>query len=100
MNFKKNTSLFSKASSVLAFLTDTLPATNLMPNSPRVLVLGAHPDDADIKAGGTSALWIAHGFEVLFVSVTDGGAGHQTMPRQQLVERRRAEAKVAGEVIG
>src|SRR5437879_8205497 len=71
-----------------------------MPTSPRVLVLGAQPDDADIKAGGTSALWIAQGFEVLLVSVTDGGAGHHTLPRQQLVERRRAEAKAAGAVIG
>ena len=71
-----------------------------MPASPRVLVLGAHPDDADIKTGGTSALWIANDFQVLLVSVTDGGAGHQTLRRPQLVERRRAEAKAAGEVIG
>jgi N-acetylglucosamine malate deacetylase 1 len=71
-----------------------------MSKSPRVLVLGAHPDDADIKAGGTSAYWIAAGGEVLLVSVADGGAGHQTMRRPALVERRRAEAQAAGAVIG
>jgi LmbE family N-acetylglucosaminyl deacetylase len=69
-------------------------------SSPRVLVLGAHPDDADIKAGGTSALWVGHGFDVLLVSVTDGGAGHQTLRRPELVERRRAEASAAGAIIG
>jgi LmbE family N-acetylglucosaminyl deacetylase len=68
--------------------------------APRILVLGAHPDDADIKVGGTSALWRDAGHVVKLVSVTDGGAGHQTLRRPALVERRRAEAKAAGAVIG
>jgi LmbE family N-acetylglucosaminyl deacetylase len=67
---------------------------------PRILLLGAHPDDADIKAGGTCAKWVAHGFTVLLVSVTDGGAGHQVLCRPELVERRRAEALAAGAIIG
>jgi LmbE family N-acetylglucosaminyl deacetylase len=71
-----------------------------MNSSPRVLVLGAHPDDADIKTGGTAAQWVREGFTVLLVSMTDGGAGHQTMRRPALVERRRAEAKAAGAVLG
>lgn len=71
-----------------------------MNTAPRVLVLGAHPDDTDIKTGGTSQKWIAHGFTVLLVSVTDGGSGHQTQRRPQLAERRRAEAQAAGAVIG
>lgn len=66
----------------------------------RVLIVGAHPDDADIKAGGTASLWCRLGHRVKLVSVTDGGAGHQTLRRPALVERRRAEAKAAGTVIG
>jgi len=66
----------------------------------RILVLGAHPDDADIKTGGTSAKWRRLGYEVKLVSVTDGGAGHQTLRRPPLVQRRRAEARAAGAVIG
>ena len=66
----------------------------------RILVLGAHPDDADIKAGGTASLWCRLGHRVKLVSVTDGGAGHQTLRRPELVERRRAEAAAAGAVIG
>jgi LmbE family N-acetylglucosaminyl deacetylase len=67
---------------------------------PRILLLGAHPDDADIKAGGTCAKWVAYGYTVLLVSVTDGGAGHQVLRRPELVERRRAEALAAGAIIG
>jgi LmbE family N-acetylglucosaminyl deacetylase len=32
--------------------------------------------------------------------MTDGGAGHQSMPREQLVERRRGEAQAAARVCG
>src|SRR4051794_38739547 len=66
----------------------------------RILILGAHPDDVDIKAGGSTALWTAAGHQVKLVSVTDGGAGHQTLRRPALVERRRAEAKAAGAIVG
>ncbi len=66
----------------------------------RILVLGAHPDDADYKAGGTAALWRRLGHEVKLVSVTNGGAGHQSLRGEALVARRRAEAQAAGAVIG
>ena len=45
----------------------------------RILVIGAHPDDADIKTGGTAAQWCSHGHTVRLVSLTNGQAGHQTM---------------------
>jgi N-acetylglucosamine malate deacetylase 1 len=66
----------------------------------RILVLGAHPDDADYKAGGTAARWRRLGHEVKLVSVTNGGAGHHTLRGEVLVARRRAEATAAGAVIG
>jgi N-acetylglucosamine malate deacetylase 1 len=68
--------------------------------APRILVLGAHPDDADIKAAGTASKWRRLGCEVKLVSVTDGGAGHQTQYGPDLTRRRRAEAEAAGAVIG
>jgi LmbE family N-acetylglucosaminyl deacetylase len=66
----------------------------------RILVIGAHPDDADIKAGGSSAKWAALGHKVKLVSLCDGSAGHQTDFGPKLVERRRREAEAAGRVIG
>jgi LmbE family N-acetylglucosaminyl deacetylase len=67
---------------------------------PRVLVIGAHPDDCDIKAGGTSAQWCALGHVVKFVSLTNGDAGHQTLRGPELARRRREEARAAAAVIG
>jgi LmbE family N-acetylglucosaminyl deacetylase len=66
----------------------------------RILVIGAHPDDADIKAGGTAAKWCAGGHIVKLVSLTDGGAGHHAMPGPALVRRRRAEAQASAATIG
>jgi LmbE family N-acetylglucosaminyl deacetylase len=66
----------------------------------RLLIVGAHPDDADYHAGGTAALYRAAGHVVKMVSLTDGSAGHQTQHGPELAARRRVEAAVAGDVIG
>jgi N-acetylglucosamine malate deacetylase 1 len=66
----------------------------------RILIIGAHPDDADIKAGGTSARWCDAGHLVRLVSLTDGRAGHHATPGPGLSRRRRAEAAAAAAVIG
>jgi LmbE family N-acetylglucosaminyl deacetylase len=66
----------------------------------RILIIGAHPDDADFKAGGSAAQWCALGHTVRLVSLTDGGAGHQTQHGPPLVQRRRAEAQAAAAAIG
>ena len=44
-----------------------------------IVVIGAHPDDCDIKAGGTAVLYAEMGHNVMFVSVTNGDAGHHEM---------------------
>jgi LmbE family N-acetylglucosaminyl deacetylase len=59
----------------------------------RIIAFGAHPDDCDIRASGTVALWVKMGYPVKFVSVTNGDAGHQTMHGSELARRRLAEAK-------
>jgi LmbE family N-acetylglucosaminyl deacetylase len=66
----------------------------------RILILGAHPDDGDIKAGGTAAKWCALGHVVRFVSLTNGRAGHQSMHGAALALRRMAEARASAAVIG
>jgi N-acetylglucosamine malate deacetylase 1 len=66
----------------------------------RILVLGAHPDDADIKAGGTAAKWTALGHKVQLVSLTDGSSGHHIVWGPPLAQRRRDEAQAAAAVIG
>lgn len=66
----------------------------------RVLVLGAHPDDAEINAGGLLARHAATGATIRIVSVTDGRSGHHEIPPDDLVTIRREEARAAGQVIG
>jgi len=65
-----------------------------------IIAFGAHPDDCDIRAGGTAAKWVAAGHKVRFVSVTNGDAGHQTEGGGALAVRRRKEAQEAGKRIG
>lgn len=66
----------------------------------RIIAFGAHPDDCDIRSGGTAAKWAALGHKVRFVSVTNGDAGHHEEGGGQLAMRRRAEAEEAGRRIG
>jgi len=66
----------------------------------RIIVFGAHPDDCDMEAGGTAALWAAQGHAVKFVALTNGDAGHQTEGGGALAKRRRAEAQEAGRRLG
>jgi LmbE family N-acetylglucosaminyl deacetylase len=66
----------------------------------RILIIGAHPDDGDIKVGGTAAKWCDLGHDVRLVSLTNGRAGHQTMHGPLLAKRRRDEAHSAAATIG
>src|SRR6478752_287603 len=66
----------------------------------RIIAFGAHPDDCDIRVGGTAAYWAQMGHAVKFVACTNGDAGHPVMGGAPLARRRRAEATEAGRRIG
>src|SRR5436190_14317544 len=66
---------------------------------PRLLILGAHPDDAEFHAGGLAATYRERGCEVRMISVTDGAAGHHVRTPAELRQMRRAEAAAAGRLI-
>ncbi|MHA8088223.1 PIG-L deacetylase family protein [Aquirufa sp. Wall-65K1] len=66
----------------------------------QIIMIGAHPDDCDIKSGGTAALFVAMGHHVKFVSVTNGDAGHQTEGGGMLAKRRIAETKEVARRLG
>ena len=52
-------------------------------------VITAHPDDAEIFAGGMIAAWLGIGAEVTVFIATDGSRGGKGDPRE-LAERRAA----------
>ena len=70
------------------------------PGPLKLLVIGAHPDDCEIKAGGITAYYRAAGHQVKFVSVTNGEAGHQSIPPAELAALRRKETEAVSRLMG
>ena len=68
----------------------------------RVLVLVAHPDDAQFWAGGTIAGWTDMGIEVTYCVLTDGGGGgfDPDVPRGEIPRIRRTEQQQAASMLG
>jgi LmbE family N-acetylglucosaminyl deacetylase len=66
----------------------------------RIICFGAHPDDCELKVGGTAALWAAQGHHVKLVSVTNGDIGHWREAGGPLARRRTAEVQQAGRLLG
>jgi N-acetylglucosamine malate deacetylase 1 len=70
------------------------------PSPCRVLMFGAHPDDAEVFAAGLLIRHCQRGSVVKIISVTDGRSGHHETPPDELVQIRRREAHAAGQLIG
>ena len=84
-----------------AFLTLLLSVIVLFAEEKiNVVVIGAHPDDCDIDAGGTAIKFAQEGHKVLFVSLTNGDAGHHEKGGGALAKIRMAEAREAGKRFG
>ncbi|HSA01942.1 MAG TPA: PIG-L family deacetylase, partial [Candidatus Paceibacterota bacterium] len=66
----------------------------------RIICFGAHPDDCEIKAGGTAALFAERGHKVKFVSVSNGDIGHWREAGGPLAQRRLAEVKKTAQILG
>ena len=68
----------------------------------RAMVVCAHPDDAEIGAGGSTALWARNGCEISYVVCTTGSSGSndEAMTSDRIVEIRRKEQEDAAAVIG
>jgi LmbE family N-acetylglucosaminyl deacetylase len=66
----------------------------------RVLVLAAHPDDAEFFAGGTIACFVAEGAEVRYVIAADGRRGSFVHAGEALAVLRLQEALRAAAVMG
>ena len=90
---------------LIVFLTAGLMRASGMPaetddGKPRILCIGAHPDDAESGAAGTAALWVAKGYHVKFVAVTNGDIGHWKESGPELAKRRKAEVEHGAKLVG
>jgi LmbE family N-acetylglucosaminyl deacetylase len=66
----------------------------------RIMVIGAHPDDADMCAGGTVLKFQASGALVKLVSFLNGDKGHMSMTSADLATRRYAETQRVKDILG
>ncbi len=66
----------------------------------RLLVMMAHPDDAEILTGGTLFHLKERDWELGIVTMTAGDCGSATMGKETISRIRRAEAQSAAEYLG
>lgn len=66
----------------------------------RLMVVAAHPDEADMYVGGAAALFAKAGAKVKFLSLTNGDAGHYEIGGVELARRRWQEAQSAAQCLG
>ena len=78
----------------------TIHSDSLQGKTLKIVVIGAHPDDADLTTGGTAIKYSKLGHKVLFVALTNGDAGHQSMGGGTLAKTRAAEAQESAKRFG
>jgi LmbE family N-acetylglucosaminyl deacetylase len=68
----------------------------------RVLVVMAHPDDAEIGCGGTVAKWVKEGKEIRYLICTSGDKGTKdsTVSPHSMAEIREEEQRQAAQILG
>ncbi len=69
-------------------------------NELRVMIIGAHPDDPDITAGGLAYKFAQCGARVRLVAICNGSKGHMQMKSKEIAIRRYGEAQQAKEILG
>ena len=68
----------------------------------RILVIVAHPDDAEFGCGGSVARWVDEGREVFYCILTNGNRGSDdpAMMPEPLATIREAEQRAAARALG
>ncbi|MFC2067719.1 PIG-L deacetylase family protein [Chloroflexota bacterium] len=73
-----------------------------MPEQAQVMVVTAHPDDAEFGAAGTVAHWVREGKNVVYVACTSGekGTSDLTLKSDDLADIREREQVTAAKLLG
>lgn len=66
----------------------------------RVIIFGAHPDDAEYRGAGVAVKWARAGHHVKFVSTTNGDIGHWGSAGGPLAIRRTREVEEVARKMG
>jgi LmbE family N-acetylglucosaminyl deacetylase len=66
----------------------------------RIIIFGAHPDDAEYRGAGVAMKWAKQGHHVKLVSTTNGDIGHWQTAGGPLAQRRIKEVQEVGRRLG
>lgn len=66
----------------------------------RIIIFGAHPDDAEYRGAGVAMKWARQGHHVKLVSATNGDIGHWQMAGGPLALRRIQEVNEVAKRLG
>lgn len=66
----------------------------------RIIIFGAHPDDAEYRGAGVAMKWARMGHHVKLVAATNGDIGHWGMAGGPLALRRKKEVLEVGRRLG
>jgi LmbE family N-acetylglucosaminyl deacetylase len=66
----------------------------------RIIVFGAHPDDAEYRGAGVAIKWARAGHHVKLVSATNGDIGHWESAGGPLAKRRLEEVRAVAKAMG
>src|SRR3954451_7275166 len=66
----------------------------------RIIIFGAHPDDAEYRGAGVAMKWAKQGHHVKLVSATNGDVGHWEMAGGPLALRRKKEVEGVAKRFG
>jgi LmbE family N-acetylglucosaminyl deacetylase len=67
---------------------------------PRVFAVAAHPDDIEFLMAGTLMRLGEAGYDLHYLNIANGSCGTATLPVEEIVRIRTAEATAAAESIG
>src|SRR5579862_3914692 len=66
----------------------------------RIIIFGAHPDDAEYRGAGVAMKWAKAGHHVKLVSATNGDIGHWQSAGGPLAQRRKKEVQEVDRQLG
>jgi len=84
----------------IAFAKAAVPAQAPDDGKLRIIIFGAHPDDAEYRGAGVAMKWARMGHHVKLVSATNGDIGHWQMAGGPLAQRRKKEVMEVGRRLG
>ena len=66
----------------------------------KILMIGAHQDDNEFRVGGMTVKWVKAGYEVAYLSLTNGCGGHHLLSKEETVATRAKESAAVAKHLG